>query len=43
MSTWPAPHALDVTTQVFPTLTAAQIASLHLGGKVRKVEPCEIL
>jgi thioredoxin reductase (NADPH) len=43
MSTWPAPSALDAATQAFPTLTAAQIARLRHGGKLRKVEPGEIL
>src|SRR5260370_13365236 len=43
MATWPAPSALDAATQAFPTLTAAQIARLRPGGKLRKVEPGEIL
>src|SRR6266446_860368 len=43
MATWPAPSALDAATQAFPTLTAAQIARLRHGGKLRKVEPGEIL
>src|SRR5260370_38311846 len=43
MSTWPAPSALDAATQAFPTLTAAQIARLRHGDKLRKVEPGEIL
>ncbi len=40
---WPVPSALDARTQAFPTLTAAQIARLCPGGKLRKVEPGEIL
>ncbi len=43
MATWPAPSALDAATQAFPTLTASQIARLRPGGKLRKVEPGEIL
>ena len=43
MSTWPAPSALDASTQIFPTLTPAQIERLRLGGKPRKVSPGEIL
>jgi thioredoxin reductase (NADPH) len=43
MSSWPAPSALDAATQAFPTLTPAQIARLRPGGKLRKVEPGEIL
>ena len=40
---WPAPSALDARTQSFPTLTEAQIDRLRPFGKVRKVEPGEIL
>ncbi len=43
MSTWPAPSALDASTQAFPVLTAAQIGRVRPGGKLRKVEPGEIL
>jgi thioredoxin reductase (NADPH) len=43
MSTWPIPSAVDANTQAFPHLTAAQIARLCPHGKVRKVEPGEIL
>jgi len=43
MSSWPAPSALDAATQAFPVLTPAQIARLRPGGKLRKVEPGEIL
>jgi thioredoxin reductase (NADPH) len=43
MSSWPAPSALDPRTQTFPALTAAQIARLRPVGKLRKVEPGEIL
>jgi thioredoxin reductase (NADPH) len=43
MSTWPAPSALDASTQAFPVLTPAQIGRVRPGGKLRKVEPGEIL
>src|SRR5271170_7741563 len=43
MSTWPAPSALDARTQAFPVLTAAQIGRVRAVGKLRKVEPGEIL
>lgn len=43
MSSWPTPSALDPGTQTFPALTAAQIARLRPVGKLRKVEPGEIL
>jgi thioredoxin reductase (NADPH) len=43
MSTWPTPSALDAATQAFPTLTPVHIARLQPIGKVRKVEPGEIL
>jgi len=43
MTTYPVPSALDATTQMFPTLTAAQIARVRQHGKVRKVQPGEIL
>jgi len=40
---WPAPSALDASTQSFPTLTPEQIERLRPYGKVRKVQPGEIL
>ncbi|HKH98181.1 MAG TPA: Crp/Fnr family transcriptional regulator, partial [Candidatus Sulfotelmatobacter sp.] len=43
MSAWPVPSALDARTQAFPVLTAAQIARVRPGSKLRKVEPGEIL
>jgi len=43
MSTWPAPSALDASTQAFPLLTPAQIGRIHPSGKLRKVSPGEIL
>ncbi|MGH9642244.1 MAG: FAD-dependent oxidoreductase, partial [Terriglobales bacterium] len=43
MSTWPAPSILDPRTQIFPTLTEAQIHRICPVGKRRKVEPGEIL
>jgi thioredoxin reductase (NADPH) len=43
MSSWPAPSALDAHTQAFPVLTAAQISRVRSDGKLRKVEPGEIL
>jgi thioredoxin reductase (NADPH) len=43
MSTWPVSSVLDARTQAFPILTEAQISRLRPGGKLRKVEPGEIL
>jgi thioredoxin reductase (NADPH) len=43
MSTWPAPSALEPSTQAFPVLTAAQIDRIRPGGKLRKVTPGEVL
>jgi len=43
MSAWPVPSVLDFRTQAFPVLTATQLARLRPGGKVRRVEPGEIL
>jgi thioredoxin reductase (NADPH) len=43
MSMPPVPSALDARTQAFPTLTSAQIARVRSVGKIRKVEPHEIL
>lgn len=43
MSSWLTPSALDASTQAFPVLTAAQIDRLRSVGKLRKVEPGEIL
>lgn len=40
---WPVQSALDARTQSFPTLTQPQIVRLRPLGKVRKVEPGEIL
>jgi len=43
MSSGPIPSALDAPTQSFPVLTAAQIGRVRGCGKLRKVEPGEIL
>jgi thioredoxin reductase (NADPH) len=43
MSTWPVSSILDPNTQIFPTLTEAQIQRIRLTGRVRKVKPGEIL
>jgi len=43
MSAWPVPSALDARTQAFPVLTAAQIARVRPGSKLRMVKPGEIL
>src|SRR5262245_40377175 len=43
MSTWPAPSALNSSTQIFPTLTPAQINRVRSCGKVRQVAPSEVL
>jgi thioredoxin reductase (NADPH) len=43
MSAPPIPSMLDAATQMFPTLTEAQINRLRPHGKVRKVEVGEIL
>jgi thioredoxin reductase (NADPH) len=43
MSSWPAPSALDASTQAFPVLTEAQISRVVPGSKFRKVEVGEIL
>src|SRR5712691_11031693 len=43
MNSPPLPSALDVRTQAFPTLTAAQINRLRTGGKLRYVQKGEIL
>src|SRR5262249_24579837 len=43
MSTWPVPSALDFGTQIFPRLTSAQINRARACGKVRPVQPGEIL
>ncbi|HVM93180.1 MAG TPA: FAD-dependent oxidoreductase [Terriglobales bacterium] len=43
MSTWPAPSILDPATQMFPTLTEAQVHRICPSGKRRKVETGEIL
>ena len=43
MSTWPVSSILDPSTQIFPTLTEAQIHRIRATGKVRKVKVGEIL
>jgi thioredoxin reductase (NADPH) len=43
MSTWPAPSILDPQTQIFPTLTDAQIDRICPMGERRKVAAGEIL
>jgi thioredoxin reductase (NADPH) len=43
MSSPPVPSALDVRTQAFPLLTAAQINRVRSGGKLRHVQKGEIL
>src|SRR5437667_12794490 len=43
MSSQPVPSALDVRTQAFPILTAAQISRVRPGGKLREVKKGEIL
>ena len=43
MSFGPASSVLDARTQAFPVLTAAQISRVRPCGKLRKVEPGEIL
>ena len=43
MSTWPVPSALNADTQIFPTLTPAQINRIRSCGKVRPVAPGDIL
>ena len=43
MSAFPVPSALDARTQAFPVLTAAQISRVKGSGKLRQVEPGEVL
>jgi thioredoxin reductase (NADPH) len=43
MSSWPIPSALDARTQAFPALTKAQIDRLRSAGKLRHVQPGDIL
>ncbi len=43
MSSWPAPSALEPSTQMFPSLTEAQIARIHPHGRVRRVALGDIL
>jgi len=43
MATPPAPSALDARTQIFPTLTPAQINRIRPLGRVRHVDRGEIL
>ena len=39
----PVPSALDANTQTFPTLTAAHVERIRPWGKVRKVNPGDVL
>lgn len=43
MSTWPAPSALNAATEIFPTLTSAQINRIRSCGKARSVVPGDVL
>jgi thioredoxin reductase (NADPH) len=43
MSTWPTPSMMDARTQMFPTLTQAQIQRVRTHGKVRKVQTGDVL
>ena len=43
MSSQPVPSALDVRTQAFPILTAAQINRVRPGSKLREVKKGEVL
>src|SRR5437667_11259542 len=43
MSSQPVPSALDVRTQAFPILTAAQISRVRPGGQLREVKKGEVL
>jgi len=43
MSSMPLPSALDARTQAFPILTEAQTNRIRSHGRVRKVQPGEIL
>jgi thioredoxin reductase (NADPH) len=43
MSSPPVPSALDAQTQIFPTLTAAQIDRIRPFGHVRQVAPGDVL
>jgi thioredoxin reductase (NADPH) len=43
MSTWPVPSALNANTQIFPTLTSAQITRIRSCGKLRSVAPGDVL
>lgn len=43
MSSWPIPSALDSNTQTFPILTPSQVDRARAWGKVRHVEPGDIL
>jgi len=43
MSSWPIPSALDSNTQTFPILTTPQIDRARAWGRVRHVEPGDIL
>jgi thioredoxin reductase (NADPH) len=43
MSTWPVPSALDSSTQIFPSLTDAQISRIRPIAKLRKVKKGEVV
>lgn len=43
MSAFPVPSMLDARTQTFPILTPPQIARVKGSGKLRRVEPGEVL
>ena len=43
MSAFPVPSMLDARTQAFPILTPPQIARVKGSGKLRRVEPGEVL
>jgi len=43
MSSWPVPSALDSSTQIFPSLTDAQISRIRPIAKLRKVKKGEVV
>lgn len=43
MSTWPVPSALDATTQIFPSLTDAQVKRVRNLARLREVKEGEVL
>lgn len=43
MSIFPVPNMIDAQAQAFPVLTEAQIKRIRPGGKLRRVEPGEVL